>query len=102
MGWLRSLFTTRTPAIPFAGMTKAQRYAAVRSARRTQDLDAMWAAWEERGQSRQGLLYAAVLERKQQLGALLSREEKQVLAVAARRRALGASLPPVTGQVKGR
>jgi hypothetical protein len=112
MRWLTQLFRPSPPvvtgrieniestALPaYAGMTAAQRCAAVAEAQSLVALDTMWAAWEARGQSRLGLLYAAVLERKGQLGALLSPGERETIARAERQKAIGAKLPPITGRV---
>jgi hypothetical protein len=45
------------------------------------------------------LLYAAVLKRKQELGAVLEPDQLRAIAVADRRRQHGATLPPITGRV---
>lgn len=82
----------------YAGMTKEQQYAAIEGAETVEQLDAAWAAWEAIGYSPDGLLRAAVLERKRSLGAVLSPVEQAQVATAAVKRAHGAALPPITGR----
>lgn len=84
-----------------ASNTKEARAAAIAGAKKVAELDAMWAAWETRGMSRQGLTYAAILSRKAELGHDLDDAELAAVkraAVAAKR---GAELAPITGTLEG-
>jgi hypothetical protein len=81
--------------------TKEARATAIANAETVSELDAMWAAWEARGMSRQGLTYAAILDRKAALGHELDETELAAVkraAVAAKR---GAELAPITGTLEG-
>ena len=61
------------------------------------ELGEMWAAWEKRGMSREGVTYAKVLERRAELGIRLTDEEVALVAEINRRKAIGAKLPPIIG-----
>jgi hypothetical protein len=81
--------------------SKEDKQGAVDDADSVKELEAMWAVWEKRGYSKDGLLYAAVLERKQGLGVKLSEGDLERIELAEKRRAAGAELPPITGKRKG-
>lgn len=86
--------------LDYATLTsKEEQYTAIAAAPSVDELDAMWAAWERIGFSREGLLYAAILERKQELGAVLEQDQVAAIVLANQRRKAGAALPPISGQV---
>lgn len=78
--------------------TKEAKAAAIKAAKTPAQLDKLWAEWEERGQSRDGLLYAQLLIRKQQLGAKLPEGDIERIERAEQARQAGAQLPPITGR----
>jgi hypothetical protein len=78
----------------YAGMTKDQRYAAIAAAGTLEELDAMWAEWRRTGSSPEGMLHAAVLERRAALGAELTDEEQATIELVQLRRDRGHRLPP--------
>ena len=86
----------------YAGMNKDRKLVAIGTATSIAELDAMWAAWERIGHSRDGLLYAAVLERKAALGHELTEEEAAQIKLAHARIEKGRRLPPITGRVSAR
>jgi hypothetical protein len=89
------------PKKPYAGYSRDEQYAAVREAKSLDELREMWDAWEAIGYSRAGLLYAAVLERMQELGAVLERDELAAIEAAREARERGKTLPPITGRIGG-
>lgn len=56
----------------------------------------MWEAWEERGFSREGILYGRVLERLQELGVGLTPDEREHIQRA--RNPEGARMPAIRGR----
>lgn len=96
---------TRKPTAPqitkYAEISgKDDRRLAVRRARTVADLDKMWLAWEARGMSKEGLLYAEVLRRKQDLGVRLPGADVARISEAEFRKELGKNMPAITGEVK--
>lgn len=80
---------------------KAEKRAAIAGATSLEELDAMWSAWEKVGHSRDGLLYAAVLRRRLELGADLFAQDLERLDVAEGRIKRGRQMPRITGKMKG-
>lgn len=80
--------------------TKEAKAKAVASAKSAAELDKLWTQLEERGHSRDGLLYASVLKRKQELGGKLSEGDIERIERAEAARAAGAKLPPIIGDRK--
>lgn len=80
--------------------TTEAKEAAVEGAETVAELSVMWATWEERGQSREGILYAMVLARKQELGYELTDEEEATIELAAQRQRDGRNLPPIVGRMR--
>lgn len=78
----------------YAGMTKEERYAAIAAAETLKELDAMWAAWRRVGASPDGMLHAAVLERRSALGDVLTDEEQATIELVQLRRERGRRLSP--------
>lgn len=76
-------------------ITKEARTAAIKGAKTEAELDAMWDAWEAHGFSRDGLLYADVLARKQAVGVPLSEGDIERIELAAARRKVGEAMPSV-------
>lgn len=79
--------------------SKEEKLDAIASTKKEADLDAMWAAWEERGWTRDGQMYAAVLARKQELGVKLSEGDVERIELAEQQRQAGAALPPISGRL---
>lgn len=78
----------------FATRTKEERIALIQELQTPAELEAAWSAWESRGWSRNGQLYAAVLRRKEELGELGTRERRLLIEAEAEK---GRSLPPIEG-----
>lgn len=91
----------KTDPETYAGLTtKEAKYEAVEEAKSLDALDAMWAAWEAQGWSRDGLLYAAILQRRAALGAELSEEEEAQVKLADARWKRAKNLPTIEGRVR--
>lgn len=71
---------------------------AIQAAETVEDLEFLWAAWESRGWSRNGMLYATLLERKKEIQGWLTKEEKERILDADRRWRHGKNLPKITGR----
>lgn len=89
------------PEVSYAGLTKDQQLEAIANAESEEELDAIWEQLEVVGMSREGLTFAAVLERKHALGVELSDEETVAVELAAMRREHGKTLPPIEGTFGG-
>lgn len=85
----------------YGAMNKGQKYEAIAEAETPQKLDSMWASWEKRGHSREGLLYAAVLKRKAELGVELDDEQQAAVELAELRKKRAKDLPKITGRPGG-
>lgn len=81
--------------------SKEAKLAAIAAATTIAELDAMWAAWEERGYTKDSLMFAAVLEKKGDLAGGLSYEDQEIVDRANELRRAGESLPPITGWQPG-
>ncbi len=81
-------------------LSKQEKATALADATGEGELDAMWAAWEAQGWSRDGLLYATVLARKQELGVKLPEGDVERIEQAEEVRRAGAALPPITGTLR--
>lgn len=64
--------------------TTEAKLAEIAAAGNEAELDAMWKAWEERGWSKDGMLYAELLSRKEDLGVDLSAADLRRMEVAAK------------------
>lgn len=79
--------------------TKEDRSAAIEDADSVEELDAMAAAWRERGMSPQGQTMARVTARKVELGHEPTAEEANLIRKAAKRRKENSKLPPIEGSL---
>lgn len=79
--------------------TEAQKEAAVAGVKDVAELDRMWAAWESRGWSRDGIMYARVLRRREELGEELSPEDSARMARTMKAVDFGRRLPPIQGHM---
>lgn len=84
----------------YAGLAPADLRDAIATADRD-ELKAIADELEEVGYSREGQTFAAIYERRQELGGRLGEEEKAALERTRAARAAGAELPKVTGQLRG-
>ena len=80
--------------------SKEQKKDAIDRARSVLQLDEMWGVWEKQGYSKEGLLYAQVLDKKVEFGDMLSPADAKRRSSAASKKAAGAALPPIKGTVK--
>lgn len=80
--------------------TTEAKIAAIETAETTDELDAMWEAWAERGLSPEGVTRARVLRAKENLGAELTEEEAALVKEIEARAKKGAELPPIEGEGK--
>lgn len=80
--------------------SKEEKLDAISRARSVAQLDEMWGVWEKQGFSAEGLLYAAVLDKKVALGGTLSSKDTKRRSEAVIKRKAGAALPPITGNIK--
>lgn len=83
----------------YQGLNSVQKRATVLAAGSAGELDAMWDAWEERGQSRQGILYMLVLRQKAALGVELTEEQLALVASTQSAADRGAAEPPIGGSI---
>lgn len=79
--------------------TKEAKQEAIEAASTVEELEEMWECWEECGWSKEGLMYARVLERKGEIDKLTKKEEEVIKRAAAKRRH-GEGLPAVEGEMK--
>lgn len=79
--------------------SKEAKLKAIKAAKDRGELDKMWAAWEAQGWSKDGLLYAALLARKRELGAKLGEGDLERIELAAERLAAAADLPPISANL---
>lgn len=63
-----------------------------------EELEICWAAWEQRGWSRDGMIYAHLLERKKEIQGWLSQADQDQLLEIDRRWREGKNLPKITGR----
>lgn len=85
------------PALRFALLSKEDLRAAIQGAD-AKTVQEIATEIEAYGYSREGQMYSAVLERRQQLGETLSDEDAALLESIQKKVAKGAALPPITGQ----
>lgn len=85
----------------YAGLNKQEKHAAVANASNVDELNEMWEQFHAEGYSLDGLLHAAVLKRKAELGAPLSDMEQATVNLADLRATAGAALPPIEGKLHG-
>lgn len=90
-------------ADPVAHTTPAEKRAAIAAAKTHAELRALWIAWEAQGWSKQGLLYAEVLKRKEEIaGEELPDFERLLVRKAAAAEEHAKSLPPIVGRTNKR
>ena len=82
----------------FQALNRDQKLAAVFAAGSVDELDAMWAAWAERGYSPNGILHMTVLKQRRELGAELTEEEEELIERIEADAAQGAKLKAIRGK----
>lgn len=86
----------------YAGMNKEQLHRAIERAKGAEELDAIWKEVEPAGYAREGMVFAAILERRQTLGLVLADEDAALLETTRAARERGRNLPPIGGATGGR
>jgi len=87
--------------VDYAALTSKQaKESAIAEAKSDEALEEMWAVWEKQGMSRQGMLYAMLLEKKKDLGVSLTDEQKALIQLADARWKAAKNLPPIRGSFR--
>lgn len=87
------------PEVDYRGIVRTEdRRRLIQGTESVEELERAAEAWVSTGMSKDGLLYAEVLERKQQLTGSLSDIEAMRVRRAKQAREEGAKLPPIRGR----
>jgi hypothetical protein len=97
---LERFFGLRRPPEGWSQVPPNERRNLIRRCRSLKQLEEMWAEWELRGQSREGILYSEVLKRRRELGGGLSDIEEKQLSRIEEAVARGRRLPPISGNFR--
>lgn len=76
--------------------SKEQKEEAISGASSGDELNRMWTAWSKQGWSKDGLLYARIVEKKVELGEKVSNAELKRVNATREHAKIGAKLPPIT------
>lgn len=84
--------------IDVAGMSKEDIQGAIQHASTATELDSIWGTLETQGYSKEGQMYAAVLQRKAAVGHSLTPAERQAVERITAEAQRGKALAPIGGE----